>query len=147
MQNLDTLMDHLRASGDAAAKQEKAIAQIATAMSIKQRQLKTRKKLLWLDADLRQLNPAIDGKNAETREAQHAAVCEADHEVRKLREDLDRDAATLAALRAALSTTRREIQIIETELATVRAELHARAAQAFGKIAAADGAGLVGAAS
>lgn len=148
MSRAQDLISDLRANAAAATKIEHQIAGVLGRISEVQRALKSRKKLLWLDTEGKQMNPAIDGKNAEVREAQHAAIVAADPEVTRLLAALDQHHAALNAFRAALSGTKRDIQVIETELATIRSELNAKAAEAFGKLAtSSNGAGLVGVAS
>lgn len=141
MSRTEQLFDAMRANANAAAKNEALIAELAGRIAKNQRALKARKKYLWLDPDdPSKLHAAIDGKNAEVREAQHARVCEADHEVKRLREALDADDAMLHVARATLSGTKRDIQAIETELATIRAEINARAAEHFGRLVTVNGA-------
>lgn len=115
------------------------IAELASRIAQTRRALKSRKKRLWLDADCREINPAIDGKNAEIREGQHGAICAADPEVAGIVAKLDHEEAELAKLRAELANHRAKAQLVETELATYRAELNARAAECYGSLATTNG--------
>lgn len=144
MSRVQDLLADLRANAAGAAKQEAKIAELVTSIGKNQRSLKARKRRLWLDAEGKELHPAIDGKNDATRTAQHEAIVAADTQAAAIRGFLDAEEATLNVARAILSGTKREIAVIETELATIRAELNARAAEAFGKMATTNGGAALG---
>lgn len=131
MRSADAGLDELLAIqdrlGDTLAILEAQAPGLELAEQAARRALKGRKSYLWLSADGSGPNPAIDGKNAEIRTAQHAAICQADPEIRERAAALDEAERALKTSRAAISSARRALAITQEALHTRRRQLLAAA--------------------
>jgi len=136
----EQLISQLKDKAAAAAKTALTIVDLVDDIEKTRRELKSRKRALWLNEAGTDKNPAITvAVTSDAGKAQHAKLCAEDAKCQDLRDALNKSEKALAIARASLAAQKREIQVIETELATYRAELNAKAAEAFGKLSSANG--------